>query len=203
MPDYRAARKPFNHGKVIKEFQELIRSMPRANQYLLLYVLDLLSVFARKSNKNLMTATSELSWALAPPKWLTSDFADLAVIFRPSILSHPDQELSPEQHKLSQDIVEFLIEEQDLFLLDIPPPPRSDSILAPSPNAGGTGLGSPLEPDDAYFMVPSSGEDEERSRGGWKLVETKVSDASIHCVAINLSRFLFIAISPSRKKDLH
>ncbi len=33
--------------------------MPRANQYLLLYVLDLLSVFARKSDINLMTATSE------------------------------------------------------------------------------------------------------------------------------------------------
>lgn len=32
--------------------------MPRANQYLLLYVLDLLSVFARKSDKNLMTAAS-------------------------------------------------------------------------------------------------------------------------------------------------
>lgn len=32
--------------------------MPRANQYLLLYVLDLLSVFARKADKNLMTAKS-------------------------------------------------------------------------------------------------------------------------------------------------
>jgi hypothetical protein len=32
--------------------------MPRANQYLLLYVLDLLSVFARKSDQNLMNATS-------------------------------------------------------------------------------------------------------------------------------------------------
>lgn len=32
--------------------------MPRANQYLLLYVLDLLSVFARKANKNLMTESS-------------------------------------------------------------------------------------------------------------------------------------------------
>ena len=32
--------------------------MPRANQYLLLYLLDLLSVFARKSDKNLMTPAS-------------------------------------------------------------------------------------------------------------------------------------------------
>lgn len=32
--------------------------MPHANQYLLLYVLDLLSVFSRKAEKNLMTAQS-------------------------------------------------------------------------------------------------------------------------------------------------
>ena len=44
--------------EVVKTYKQLIRSMPRANQYLLLYVLDLLSVFARKSVKNLMTATS-------------------------------------------------------------------------------------------------------------------------------------------------
>jgi hypothetical protein len=41
--------------------------MPKPNQYLLLYVLDLLSVFARKSEVNLMTAPSESevrSWGL-------------------------------------------------------------------------------------------------------------------------------------------
>jgi hypothetical protein len=36
--------------------------MPRANQYLLLYVLDLLSVFARRAEKNLMNAAS--AWLL-------------------------------------------------------------------------------------------------------------------------------------------
>ena len=43
--------------------------MPRANQYLLLYVLDLLSVFARKSDKNLMTpaSTSPPPLFLFPP----------------------------------------------------------------------------------------------------------------------------------------
>lgn len=38
----------------------MIQQMAQPNQYLLLYVLDLLSVFARKSEKNLMTATSAL-----------------------------------------------------------------------------------------------------------------------------------------------
>jgi len=43
---------------VITTYKKLIRSMPHANQYLLLYVLDLLSVFSRKADKNLMTAQS-------------------------------------------------------------------------------------------------------------------------------------------------
>ena len=42
----------------IKTYQNLIAKMPKPNQYLLLYVLDLLSVFARKSEVNLMTAPS-------------------------------------------------------------------------------------------------------------------------------------------------
>lgn len=42
----------------IKRYKDLIRRMPPVNQHLLLYVLDLLSVFAKKSDKNLMTAPS-------------------------------------------------------------------------------------------------------------------------------------------------
>lgn len=51
-------RRPHSEDEVIATYKRLIRSLPRANQYLLLYVLDLLSVFARKSDKNLMTAKS-------------------------------------------------------------------------------------------------------------------------------------------------
>ena len=60
--DVRAiAKQPHNEDEIIATYKRLIRSMPRANQYLLLYVLDLLSVFARKSDKNLMTAKSTYS----------------------------------------------------------------------------------------------------------------------------------------------
>lgn len=55
---YSLARRHNNEDEVIQTYKRLIRAMPRANQYLLLYVLDLLSVFARKSDKNLMTAKS-------------------------------------------------------------------------------------------------------------------------------------------------
>jgi len=100
------AKQPFNQEEVIATYKRLIRAMPRANQYLLLYVLDLLSVFARKSDKNLMTATN------------------LAVIFRPGLISHPAHEMSPTEHDLSQRVLEFLIAQQDWFMLDIPPPPQ-------------------------------------------------------------------------------
>lgn len=40
-------------------YKDLILRMPKPNQYLLLYVLDMLSVFARRADVNLMTAGSE------------------------------------------------------------------------------------------------------------------------------------------------
>ncbi|EKM58504.1 uncharacterized protein PHACADRAFT_252881 [Phanerochaete carnosa HHB-10118-sp] len=97
------AKKPFNRDEAIHRYKRLIRMLPDDNKYLLLYVLDLLSVFARKADKNLMTAKN------------------LAVIFRPALLSHPSHELSPPEHQLSQDVLEFLIEHQDWFMLDISP----------------------------------------------------------------------------------
>jgi len=54
-----AAKRPFVQEDVIAQFKRLIASMPRANQYLLLYVLDLLTVFARRAEKNRMNASSE------------------------------------------------------------------------------------------------------------------------------------------------
>jgi hypothetical protein len=44
---------------LIPRYKELVHALPDNNQYLLLYVLDLLHVFAKNSDKNLMTAASE------------------------------------------------------------------------------------------------------------------------------------------------
>ncbi|KAK7032254.1 GTPase activating protein (GAP) for Rho1p [Paramarasmius palmivorus] len=135
------AKEPFNQEEVISTYKRLIRGMPRPNQYLLLYVLDLLSVFARKSDKNLMTATN------------------LAVIFRPGLISHPQHEMTPSEHALSQRVLEFLIAQQDWFMLDIPPPPPNEPGAPPSSTMS--------EPDDVT-VFPSS--DEEHTGGGWRLV---------------------------------
>ncbi|KAG2756784.1 Rho GTPase activation protein [Suillus brevipes Sb2] len=147
-------KKPFNHDEVIATYKRLIQRMPRANQYLLLYVLDLLSVFARKSDKNLMTATN------------------LAVIFRPGLISHPNHEMSPGEHALSQRVLEFLIAQQDWFLLDIPPPPRSEpsSSWKPPPRPHHAHTQIPSEEDSDLVVVPSSDDEHTPIAGGWKLV---------------------------------
>jgi hypothetical protein len=116
------AKQPFNQGEVIATYRRLIRSMPRANQYLLLYVLDLLSVFARRS----MTAAGlSLAVFFIPTFCLLTQAIELAVIFRPGLLSHPAHKSSAD-HDLSQRVLEFLIAQQDWFMLDIPPPPQTE-----------------------------------------------------------------------------
>lgn len=78
--------------------QELIKALPPLNRQLLLYILDLLAVFAAKCEENLMTA------------------GNLAAIFQPALLSHPIHSMHPEEYLLSQMAIVFLIENQDHFL---------------------------------------------------------------------------------------
>jgi hypothetical protein len=55
-------KQPLDVEAATKTYKLLISSMPPSNRYLLLYVLDLLAVFARKSETNLMPASSEWGW---------------------------------------------------------------------------------------------------------------------------------------------
>ncbi|KAI6155226.1 Rho GTPase activation protein [Pisolithus tinctorius] len=149
------AKKPYNKDEVIATYKRLIQRMPRANQYLLLYVLDLLSVFARKSDKNLMTA------------------ANLAVIFRPGLISHPDHELSPSEHQLSQEVLEFLIAHQDWFLLDIPPPPRTQPYTSWHPPRQSRFSTAPQNDEDPDLVVVPSSDDEPPNANGWRLADRR------------------------------
>ncbi|KAG2026657.1 hypothetical protein GB937_001442 [Aspergillus fischeri] len=88
----------FDHAKAVAAYQQLIRELPPLNKQLLLYILDLLAVFASKSDQNRMTS------------------ANLSAIFQPGLLSHPQHDMSPDEYKLSQDVLIFLIENQDHFL---------------------------------------------------------------------------------------
>ncbi|KAF4554959.1 RhoGAP domain-containing protein 3 [Elsinoe fawcettii] len=83
----------------IRAYQGLITELPPLNRQLLLYILDLLAVFASKSDMNKMTTPN------------------LAAIFQPGILSHPQHDMAPQEYRLSQDVLIFLIENQDSFLI--------------------------------------------------------------------------------------
>ena len=89
----------FDHEKAIATYQQLITELPPLNRQLLLYILDFLSVFASKADLNLMTS------------------ANLSAIFQPGLLNHPSHDMSPPEYRLSQDVLIFLIDNQDSFLI--------------------------------------------------------------------------------------
>lgn len=89
----------FDEQRAIVQYQHLITELPPLNRQLLLYILDLLAVFASKSDENRMTSQN------------------LAAIFQPGMLSHPDHAMAPEEYRLNQCVIIFLIENQDHFLI--------------------------------------------------------------------------------------
>ncbi|KAL2260580.1 hypothetical protein VTK26DRAFT_5359 [Humicola hyalothermophila] len=89
----------FDMDAAITRYQQLITELPPLNRQLLLYILDLLAVFAAKSDQNRMTSQN------------------LAAIFQPGMLSHPSHAMAPEEYRLNQCVIIFLIENQDHFLI--------------------------------------------------------------------------------------
>lgn len=149
------AKEPFDEEGAIRTYRLLISSMPSASQYLLLYVLDLLAVFARKSDKNLMPSSN------------------LAVIFQPGMFSHPSHELSPGEHKLAVQVLEFLIDHQDNFVLGMSPQPASQ--LPPEEL---TAVSKPVTDEDV--LVPSDSDEDQgelqvHQGGGARLLRSKTT----------------------------
>ncbi|KAK4456017.1 hypothetical protein QBC34DRAFT_388647 [Podospora aff. communis PSN243] len=89
----------FDMDDAIAKYQQLITELPPLNRQLLLYILDLLAVFAAKSDQNRMNSQN------------------LAAIFQPGMLSHPSHAMAPEEYRLNQSVIIFLIENQDHFLI--------------------------------------------------------------------------------------
>ncbi len=78
-------------NEVLAEYAHLFDKLPELNRQLLFYILDLLAIFNMHSDENRMPARN------------------LAAIFQPSILSHSDHDLSPDEYALSSLVVEFMI----------------------------------------------------------------------------------------------
>lgn len=89
----------FDMSHAIVRYQHLITELPPLHRQLLLYILDLLAVFAAKADINRMNSQN------------------LAAIFQPGILSHPSHAMAPEEYRLNQTVLIFLIENQDSFLI--------------------------------------------------------------------------------------
>ena len=98
---------PFDVSNAISEYQKQIALLPPLSRQLLLYLLDLLAVFASRSFMNKMTS------------------ARLARIFQPVILSpvRSGEEFIEEakSRQLSEHVLIFLIENQDSFLMGMRP----------------------------------------------------------------------------------
>ncbi|ODV91282.1 hypothetical protein CANCADRAFT_20500, partial [Tortispora caseinolytica NRRL Y-17796] len=77
---------------------DLIAKLPSANRELLLYILDLLSVFDKCALKNRMPAQN------------------LAAIFQPCLLNHPQHATKIDEYLVSQDALVFMITHSDEFL---------------------------------------------------------------------------------------
>lgn len=88
----------FDPEAAIRTYQQLIKDLPPLNRQLLLYILDLLAVFASKADINRMNAEN------------------LAAIFQPGLLSHPLHDMKPQEYLLSQNVLVFLINNQDSFI---------------------------------------------------------------------------------------
>jgi hypothetical protein len=81
---------------------------------------------------------------------------DLAAIFQPGLISHPTPALAPEEHRMSQKVLEFLIAQQDWFMLEVPTPPT------PMRNSFTQQIGS--DDTDDVTIFPSSDEADEAKR---------------------------------------
>lgn len=157
----------FDPDAAVHIYQQLIKELPSLNRQLLLYILDLLAVFAAKSDVNKMTTSN------------------LAAIFQPGILSHPQHDMSPQDYRLSQDVLIFLIDNQDHFLIGMegtavdegtvkhiesgPSTPQARTPTTPGRNKSGLGRSA--------SAASSAGAESLRKYGG---VRRNVSTSSRH-----------------------
>ncbi|QIW96441.1 hypothetical protein AMS68_001959 [Peltaster fructicola] len=155
----------FDTVAAIKLYQGLITELPPLNRQLLLYILDLLAVFASKADLNKMTTPN------------------LAAIFQPGILSHPQHNMAPQEYRLSQDVLIFLIVNQDSFLIGMPGTAADQETVkdvqsgAASP---GRSSGTPSSPGRKNLLGRSSSNASTGTESRWNNLRRNVSVSSRH-----------------------
>lgn len=153
----------FDVAKAIKTYQNLITELPPLNRQLLLYILDLLAVFASKADENRMNSQN------------------LAAIFQPGMLSHPNHDMAPQEYRLSQDVLIFLIENQDHFLIGMQGTAADEQTVQVVQNGGTPPPGTPnsIAKNNVRRSISnaSAGADDVRKHGG---LRRNVSVSSRH-----------------------
>ena len=164
-PNKQKKKKAKNYKKLTNDvrtaidiYRVLLNNLPIASKQLLFYILDLLAMVQSYLKQNLMSARN------------------LAAIFQPLILSHPDHDLDPEEYALSQLVVEFLIQYSYKLLPShkepSPPPPIATSASASaSANASTDDIG----PQDS---LSNSGATREAQKGQLSVVEAASASSS-------------------------
>ncbi|KAK9450195.1 Rho GTPase activation protein [Limtongia smithiae] len=147
---------------MIIKLQGLIDRLPSVNRHTLVYILDLLHTFAENSKFTLMTADN------------------LSAVFQPCILSHPSHDRFPEEYRVSQECLLFMIDNAKNFSMHVDTVAASNNIpeTAVKENGDSTALAvnyvsasadnsvaantlsvqfSPRRSSAAYLSVPSEG----------------------------------------------
>ncbi|EMG47420.1 hypothetical protein G210_2257 [Candida maltosa Xu316] len=118
------------HG-AIDEYKSLVNALPVASKQLLFYILDLLAMVQNHSKENLMSSRN------------------LAAIFQPSILSHPNHDMDPIEYALSQSVVEFLIQYAYKLL-----PNHEATVISPETTSPTTKTALPTNMIPSNFVPP-------------------------------------------------
>lgn len=99
----------FDNERAIRVYQKLIGQLDRWSRALVLYLLDLLAVFASKASENRMTAPN------------------LSKILQPCFISHPRYRMNTRKWEVNRQVMTFLIENQEHFRIEhFPPKPEMD-----------------------------------------------------------------------------
>lgn len=141
----KASGKPKSYKKLtrdvydsIDDYKQLLDELPGLSKQLLFYILDLLAMVQSNSQTNLMSSRN------------------LAAIFQPSILLHPNHDMDPDEYALSQSVVEFLIQYAYKLLPSSELPKTASELPAP--------LDQPAEvTDENTLKVRGSGRPHSRS----------------------------------------
>ncbi|OQO09934.1 hypothetical protein B0A48_04289 [Cryoendolithus antarcticus] len=150
----------FDDKSAIRIYQALITELPPLNRQLLLYILDLLAVFASKSDLNKMTTPN------------------LAAIFQPGLLSHPDHDMAPQEYRLSQDVLIFLIENQDSFLIGMPGT-AADQGTVEEVSGGSPKTSTPSTPNRSKTLIGRSSSNASTAAGSrWGSIRRNASVSS-------------------------